>query len=289
MSGRLDGRVAVVTGAGRGLGRAHALTLAREGAAVVVNDVGGSADADDRSPAHDVVEEITKAGGSAVASIADVSDWAAAEQLVATATSQFGDLNILVNNAGLLRDRTIVNMTPQEWDLVIGVHLRGSFATLHFAAAHWRGLSKSGAPVYGRAINTTSVAGLFYYPGQANYGAAKAGIAALTGIAAKELQRYGVTVNAISPAALTRMTEGLQSTSAWTSEEHGPEQVAELVAWLASDEAADVTGQVFGVGIGEVYLTEPWRKGRTARQQGGFSVGELGPVVRDILSPADDA
>jgi NAD(P)-dependent dehydrogenase (short-subunit alcohol dehydrogenase family) len=287
-SQRLSGRVAIVTGAGRGLGLAHARALARYGAAVVVNDVGGES-GPDGTPSEQAVADIVREGGRAISNASDVSDWEQVEALVQQAISTFGRLDILVNNAGLLRDRAIINMTSEEWDLVLGVHLKGSFATIHFAAQYWRDMFKAGEAVAGRVINTTSVSGLYCYPGQANYGSAKAGIAALTGIAAKELARYGVTVNAISPAALTRMTEGLESTKNWSDEGEGPAQVGELVAWLASDEAAHVSGQVFGVGRGQVYLNEPWKRGPAIERPGGFKAEEYGAVVADLLGHQADA
>src|SRR4051794_12423077 len=215
MTGICDGRVAIVTGAGRGIGRGHALELARQGARVVVNDIGASLDGEgaDTGPAQAVVDEITAAGGEAVANTDDVADWAGAERLVGQAIATFGRLDALVNNAGILRDRMIVNMTEAEWDAVIRVHLKGTFAPLHHAAVHWRERAKAGEAVDARVINTSSTSGLFANPGQGNYGAAKSGIASLTIIAAKELGRYGVTANAIAPGARTRMTENLRPRS----------------------------------------------------------------------------
>ena len=206
-----EGRVCIITGAGRGIGREHALMLAEHGAKIVVNDLGGSMDGEGSSggPAQEVVDEITKAGGEAVANTDDISDWAGAGRLVQQAVDAFGRLDVLINNAGILRDRMLVNMTEAEWDAVIKVHLKGTAGPSHHAAAYWREQVKSGHEVYGRIINTTSVSGIYGNPGQTNYGAAKAGIAAFTNIAALELGRYGVTVNAVAPVALTRMTEGL--------------------------------------------------------------------------------
>ena len=209
-----EGRVCIVTGAGRGLGREYALSLARHGAKVVVNDLGGSRDGTgtDAGPAQEVVDEITAAGGEAVANTDDVSSWDGAAGLVQQAIDTFGGLDVLVNNAGILRDRMLFSMTEEEWDAVIRVHLKGTFAPSHHAAAYWRERSKAGEPVDARLVNTTSVSGLYANVGQTNYGAAKAGIAAFTQIAAQELARYGVTVNAIAPGALTRLTGDLEMT-----------------------------------------------------------------------------
>ena len=206
-----EGKIAIVTGAGRGIGREHALSLASQGAKVVVNDLGGNVDGSggDLSPAEQVVQEIKGMGGEAVANGDSVSDWAGAERLINTAIETFGDLNIVVNNAGILRDRMLFSMSEAEWDAVINVHLKGTFAPSRFACVYWREQSKAGKPVSGRIINTTSVSGIYGNPGQTNYGAAKAGIASFTNIAALEMARYGVTVNAVAPVALTRMTEGL--------------------------------------------------------------------------------
>ena len=205
--GALDGRIAVITGAGRGIGRAHALLFAREGAKVVVNDLGGAEDGSgaDTGPAHDVVEEIKALGGEAVANTDNVAEFAGAERLIQSAIDAFGDLNVLVNNAGILRDRMLVNMSEAEWDDVVRVHLKGHFAPLRFAAAYWRERSKAGHEVNAAVVNTSSTSGLFNNPGQTNYGAAKTGITSLTIIAQKELERYGVRVNAIAPAAFTRL------------------------------------------------------------------------------------
>jgi len=286
MTGRLcDGRVCVVTGAGRGIGRAHALMLAAHGARVVVNDLGGSRDGhgEDRGPAEAVVEEIAAAGGQAVANTDDVSDWAGAERLVRQAVDTFGGLDVLVNNAGILRDRMIVNMTEDEWDGVIRVHLRGTFAPSRHAAAYWRDRAKAGEANDARIINTTSISGLYANPGQSNYGAAKAGIAAFTQIAAQELARYGVTVNAVAPGALTRMTDGSRMPDG-LRDRYDPAWVANVVTWLASPESRDVTGEVIesnGIVIG---IAEGWHRGPTETPPA--DPAEVGPVVRRLLASA---
>jgi NAD(P)-dependent dehydrogenase (short-subunit alcohol dehydrogenase family) len=245
---RLDGRVAVVTGAGRGIGRSVALLLASQGAAVVVADIGVAMDGSgrDAGPAAEVVEEITAAGGKAIASGADISDFAAAEGLIGTAIEQFGRLDVLVNVAGILRDRMVFNMTEQEWDDVIRVHLKGTFNTTRFASAYWRSLRDETAQ--NRIINFTSVSGLHGAPGQPNYAAAKMGIVGLTYSSANALGRYGVTVNAISPGAATRMTDSIpverqRSRSAGT-DERSPDNVAPIVAYLASERSGWITGRV---------------------------------------------
>src|SRR5215204_5183371 len=241
-----DGRVAIVTGAGRGIGREHALSLARQGAKVVVNDLGGNMDGtgDDASPAQQVVDEIKGIGGEGVANGDDISSWEGAQRLINTAIETFGDLHAIVNNAGILRDRMLTNMTEDEWDAVIKVHLKGTFAPSRWAAAYWREQVKSGRQLDNRIINTTSVSGIYGNPGQTNYGAAKAGIAAFTTIAALELSRYGVTVNAVGPVALTRMTEGLGNAPETDEEREAraPHWIAPIVTWLASEESAGVTG-----------------------------------------------
>jgi NAD(P)-dependent dehydrogenase (short-subunit alcohol dehydrogenase family) len=248
--GTLDGRVAIVTGAGRGIGRSTALQLASEGASVVVNDLGGAVDGSghDSGPAGEVVGEITSAGGKAVASGADVSDHAAAEGLIKTAISEFGRLDVLVNVAGILRDRMIFNMSEQEWDDVIRVHLKGTFNTSKFAAAHWRSLREEDAQ--NRIINFTSVSGLHGAPGQPNYAAAKMGIVGLTWSCANALAKYGVTVNAVSPAAATRMTDSIPTDRRRTdrpSDEdarRSPDNVARVVAYLASERSGWLTGRI---------------------------------------------
>lgn len=288
MTGLCAGRVAIVTGAGRGIGREHALSLARQGAKVVVNDLGGNVDGTggDLSPAEQVVEEIRGMGGEAVANGDSVSDWEGAQRLVNTAVETFGDLHVVVNNAGILRDRVLANMTEAEWDAVIDVHLKGTFAPSRWAAAYWRERAKAGQPVDGRIINTTSVSGIYGNPGQTNYGAAKAGIAAFTLIAALELGRYGITVNAVAPVALTRMTEGL-GPAPETDEERemsSPRWIAPIVTWLASAESKGVTGRVFEASGRVLAVAEGWSRGPRAEPVDDPT--QLGPVVADLLAQA---
>ncbi|HEX9775678.1 MAG TPA: SDR family oxidoreductase [Actinomycetota bacterium] len=282
--GALDGRGAVVTGAGRGIGRAEALLLAAEGARVVVNDLGGAWDGtgtDDR-PAQQVVDEIVAAGGRASANYDDVSSWDGAAALVAQAVNDFGRLDVLVNNAGILRDRVLINMTEEDWDAVVRVHLKGHAATIHHAAQHWRARSKAGEQVAGRIVNTASESGFIGMAGQANYAAAKAGIAALTMVAARELKRYGVTANCIAPRARTRLiTQTFGDTVMGAPAEEGafdefaPENVAPLVVFLASDAAAHVSGQAFVVYGGTVIRQQPWAGGVTIQKDGRWSHHEL--------------
>ncbi len=288
--GLLDGRVAIVTGSGGGIGRAHALAFAAEGARVVVNDIGVGLDgspAGGGSAAQGVVDEITAAGGEAVASGADVADWAQAEGLVHTAVDTFGRLDVLVNNAGIVRDRMIANTSEEEFDAVIAVHLKGHFATIRHAGAHWRAQSKQGKAVDARIINTSSGAGLQGSVGQGNYSAAKAGIAGLTLVAAAEMGRYGVTVNAIAPSARTRMTEtvfaDIMSTQDADFDAMAPENVSPLVVWLGSAESRAVTGTVFEVEGGVVRVAEGWARGAEADKGARWDPAELGPVVKDLL------
>jgi NAD(P)-dependent dehydrogenase (short-subunit alcohol dehydrogenase family) len=283
-----EGRIAVVTGAGRGIGREHALSLARHGAKVVVNDLGGNVDGSggDLSPAEQVVAEIVAMGGEAIANGDDISSFAGAERLIQAAIDHFGDLHCVVNNAGVLRDRMLVNMTEDEWDIVIKVHLKGTFGPSHFAAAYWRNQSKAGHEVDGRIINTTSVSGIYGNPGQTNYGAAKAGIAAFTTIAALELARLGVTVNAVAPVALTRMTEGL-GPAPETPEEadvRSPRWIAPIVTWLASAESKGVTGRVFEASGSTLAIAEGWHRGPTHAPIEDATL--LGPVVEGLLADA---
>ncbi len=283
-----EGRVAIVTGAGRGIGREYALMLAAHGAKVVVNDLGGSRDGTGASvgPAEEVVDEIRNAGGEAVADGNDVSDFAGAAEMIAQATRAFGRLDVLVNNAGILRDRMLVNMTEAEWDAVIKVHLKGTFGPAHHAAAHWRDLAKKGEKVDARLINTTSVSGIYGNAGQTNYGAAKAGIAAFTIIAARELGRYGITVNAIAPGALTRLTEDL-GMGKGTDEEKArlhPRWIAPIVTWLASTQSSHVTGRVFEASGTVLAVAEGWHRGPTTEPVEDPT--EIGPVVDELLRTA---
>ncbi|MDH4147379.1 MAG: SDR family oxidoreductase [Acidimicrobiia bacterium] len=266
MTRMCEGRICIVTGAGRGIGREHALMLAEHGAKVVVNDLGGAVDGSgsDLSPAEQVVEEIRGMGGEAAANADDISDWEGAQRLVNTAIETFGGLDVLVNNAGILRDRVLANMTAEEWDAVVKVHMRGTFAPSRWAVAYWRERSKAGEANDARIINTTSVSGIYGNPGQTNYGAAKAGIAAFTQIAAREIKRYGVTCNAIAPGALTRMTEGLPGMPQDDEEARemmSPRWIAPLATWLASPVSADVTGRVIEVSGRVLAIAEGWHRG----------------------------
>ncbi|MCH9721341.1 MAG: SDR family oxidoreductase [Actinomycetia bacterium] len=291
--GLLDGRIVIVTGAGGGIGRAHALAVAAEGARVVVNDIGVGLDgspAGGGSAAQAVVDEITASGGQAVTSGADVADWTEAAGLIQTAVDTFGGLDVLVNNAGIVRDRMIATTSEEEFDAVVAVHLKGHFATARHAAAYWRAVSKSGKPVDARIINTTSGAGLQGSVGQGNYSAAKAGIAALTLVAAAEMGRYGVTVNAIAPAARTRMTETvfaeMMARPGSGFDAMAAENISPLVVWLGSVESADVTGRVFEVEGGIIRAAEGWRHGPEVDKGDRWEPGELGPVVRGLLADA---
>ena len=283
-----EGRVVIVTGAGRGIGREYALMLAAHGAKVVVNDLGGARDGTGASmgPAQDVVSEIVAAGGEAIANADDVSDFAGAAHMIQDAISKFGKLDVLVNNAGILRDRMLVNMTEAEWDAVIKVHLKGTFSPAHHAAAHWRDLAKQGQAVDARIINTTSVSGIYGNAGQTNYGAAKAGIAGFTIIAARELRRYGITVNAIAPGALTRLTEDLMMGRA--SEEDKarmhPRWIAPVVTWLASPQSAHVTGRVFEASGTTLAVAEGWHRGPTATPVDDPT--KIGAVVDELMRTA---
>lgn len=287
MSKLCEGRVAIVTGAGRGIGREYALMLARHGASVIVNDLGTSRDGrgSDGSAAQSVVDEIRAVGGKAVVNNDDVSDWTGAKHLVGAALSEFGQLDVLVNNAGILRDRLLVNMEESEWDAVIKVHLKGTFAPMHHASAHWRAeQKKTGQLVNARIINTTSTSGTYGNIGQANYGAAKAGIAALTIIAARELGRYGITVNAISPHAMTRMTEGLRERSPEEIALRDPRWIAPVVVWLASQQSSEVTARVFEVGGGVLAAMEGWHRGPEADPVDDPEV--IGAVLLDLARRA---
>lgn len=293
MSGICEGRVVIVTGAGRGLGRAHALEFARQGARVVVNDLGAEIDGTGSStgPAGEVVEEIRAMGGEAVANGADVADWEQAEAMVAQAIETFGRLDVLVNNAGFLRDRMLANTSEEEWDAVIRVHLKGHFAPARHAIAHWRDRAKAGEQVEGRVINTSSGAGLMGSVGQGNYSAAKAGIAALTLVQAAEWARYGVTANAIAPAARTRMTEQVfAETMAAPAEGQfdamAPENVSPLVVWLGSVDSAGVTGRVFEVEGGKISIADGWQHGPSFDKGARYEPAEVGAVVSDLLAEA---
>jgi NAD(P)-dependent dehydrogenase (short-subunit alcohol dehydrogenase family) len=282
----LDGRVAIVTGAGRGLGRAYAMMLAAHGAKVLVNDLGSSTAGTgvDRTPAQEVASMIEAGGGEAVVNTSDVAEWRGAQDLVQQAIDAFGGLDILINNAGILRDRMLVNMTEEEWDSVIRVHLKGTFAPMHHAANYWRIQSKAGKPVDGRIINTTSHSALFANIGQANYAAAKAGIAALSQLAARELQRIGVTVNAIAPRANTRMTENMREYTEEQIDRRHPEWIAALVTWLASRESRNISGRVFEAwGYGYAVL-ESWQHG--PQTDASRNPLELGSRIEQIVKYA---
>jgi NAD(P)-dependent dehydrogenase (short-subunit alcohol dehydrogenase family) len=284
MSRLCEGRVAIVTGAGRGVGREHALLLAAHGAKVVVNDIGAGLDGSgkDASPASEVVATIKKAGGEAITNGEDVSSWKGAKAMVDAAIAHFGKLDVLINNAGILRDRMLTNMDESEWDSVIQVHLKGTFAPSRHAAAYWRDESKKiGGPVKGRIINTSSTSGIYGNVGQTNYGAAKAGIAAFSIIAARELRRYGVTVNAISPTALTRMTEGLRQLTPEEAAIRDPKWVSPTVVYLASEEAQDITGRVIQAGMGRIGVCEGWRRGAEVPQVADPAVA--GALVREMI------
>ncbi|MBM3660433.1 MAG: SDR family NAD(P)-dependent oxidoreductase [Actinobacteria bacterium] len=287
--GICDGRVAIVTGAGGGIGRAHALTLAAEGAKVVVNDLGGSVSGEGASagPAQQVVDEILALGGEAVANTDDISDFDGAGRLVQQAVDAFGGLDVLICNAGILRDRMIANMTVEEWDAVIRVHLRGAFCPVRHAAGYWRDRAKAGETNDARIVLTSSTSGIYGNVGQTNYGAAKAGIAALTIIASAELARYGVTVNAIAPAALTRMTENLGGSFEPTEEvkaQMDPQWVANVVTWLASPESKDWTGRVIETSGNRTAVAHGWTRGPNSKTPADTPAG-----VRDVLVPLLEA
>jgi NAD(P)-dependent dehydrogenase (short-subunit alcohol dehydrogenase family) len=295
--GALDGRVAIFTGAGRGLGREHALLFAAEGASIVVNDLGGSSDGSgaDTGPAHDVVAEIEAMGGRAVANTDDITDWDGGQRLVQTAIDTFGDLHVLVNNAGILRDRFLFNMAADEWDAVIRVHLRGHFVPTRHAAEYWRNRSKAGNPVKASVINTSSPSGLFENPGQSNYGAAKAGIATFSNIIAKELDRYGVRVNAIAPVARTRLT---LETPGWgdrigppedgSFDSWDPANVSPIVAWLATEDCT-ATGKVFMVRGGQVETIQSWTRAGSVSKEGRWTIAELATEMKPLVDTADSS
>ncbi len=283
--GALDGRVAVITGAGRGIGREHALLFAAEGASVVVNDLGGANDGSgsDAGPAQEVVDEILATGGKATANTDNVADWAGAKNVIDQAVGEFGRLDILVNNAGILRDAFIASMEESQWDAVIAVHLKGHFAPLHHAAAYWKARTKAGDQVAGAVINTASPSGTFMpNAGQANYGAAKAGIAAMTLVAAQELERYGVRANAIAPVARTRLTLATPGMGAIFAQEvpdgefdaFSPANISPLVAYLATEKCA-ITGKVFAVQGGSIQELSGWSADKTTEVDGPWTIGNV--------------
>ncbi len=287
------GRIAVVTGAGRGIGRGEAIELARQGAKVIVNDLGAESDGSSASttPATEVVDEIRSFGGLAEVNTGDVSTWAGAQSLVEQAIDTFGGLDIVVNNAGILRDRMIVNMTEDEWDDVIRVHLKSTFATTHFAAGYWRNRSKAGEQNDARIINTSSASGIYGNTGQANYGAAKAGIASFTIIASKELGRYDVTANAIAPAARTRMTtpgtrERMGTFAEGEFDPHHPDNLGPIVAWLASPASRAITGRVFNAHGGHIGVSEGWRAGPSVDIDARWDARELGEIIPRLVEEA---
>ena len=286
--GSLDGKVAIVTGAGRGIGREHSIALAHAGAKVVVNDLGGSAagEGQDSAPAQQVADEIRGLGGQATANFDNVADFQGAENLVKQAVGEFGRLDVLVNNAGIIRDRMLVNLSEDEWDSVINVHLKGHYAPTRHAAAYWRQESKAGNPVAGRVINTSSPSGVFGNVGQTNYGAAKAGIAAFTVIAALELGRYGVTVNCLAPNARTRLTE--QTFGDIPVPEGGfdamdPANISPIIVGLASDDAANITGQCFFVYGGVVNVLKPWDMGISLSKDSRWEPEEFVTKLKEAL------
>ncbi|MCX4790897.1 SDR family oxidoreductase [Streptomyces sp. NBC_01221] len=294
MTGLCTGRVAVITGAGRGLGRAHALAHAAEGAKVVVNDLGVGLDGTGGAtgPAQQVVEEIRALGGEAVAHGGDITTTEGAASLIATALDAFGRLDTLVNNAGFLRDRMLVNLDDDDWDAVMRVHLKGHFLPLKHAAAHWRAEAKAGRTPEARVVNTSSGAGLLGSVGQGNYSAAKAGIIGLTLVAAAEMGRYGVQVNAIAPAARTRMTEQTFAETMAAPEDSGfdamaPENVSPLVVWLGSAASAGVSGRVFEAEAGRITVMEGWRPGPTADKGARWTPAEAGEATLKLLADSE--
>jgi NAD(P)-dependent dehydrogenase (short-subunit alcohol dehydrogenase family) len=292
--GHFDGKVAIVTGAGRGIGRAHALLLASEGAAVVVNDLGGTADGSgsDATAAQQVVEEIEAKGGKAAANHDSVSSWPGAERLVQQAVDTFGRLDVLVNNAGILRDKMSFNMDEAEWDSVVDVHLKGHFAPSRFAASYWRAKSKeTGEPVGATIVNTASESGLYGNAGQVNYAAAKAGIASMTIVMARELERIGVRVNAIAPVARTRLTEAVagdfMNPKEGEFDRFAPENVSAVVAWLASDLSAPATGQVVKVTGGQVQVLKGWRPLTEATDDKPWTIDSVHAVSEALFAKSD--
>jgi NAD(P)-dependent dehydrogenase (short-subunit alcohol dehydrogenase family) len=292
VTGICAGRIVIITGAGRGIGREHALAFAREGARVVVNDLGVAADGSGGSvgPAQDVVDEIVALGGEATANTDDIADWNGAQRLVQTAIDTFGGLDVLVNNAGFVRDRMLFTTSEEEWDAVIRVHLKGHFAVTRHASGYWRNRSKSGEPVDARIVNTSSGAGLMGSVGQGAYSAAKGGIAALTLVESAEMARYGVTANAIAPAARTRMTEQVFADRMQIPEsgfdENDPANISPLVVWLGSAESADVTGRVFEVEAGIISVADGWQHGPRVDKGARWDPAEVGTAVHKLLAQA---
>ena len=290
----LTGKVAVISGAGRGIGREEALLLAKQGAKIVVNDLGGHFDGtgQSRSPAEDVVKEIRSAGGEAVANFESVTDFKSAKRIIDCALDNFGKLNIVVNNAGILRDRMVFNMSEEDWDAVVGVHLKGTFNVARHATAYWREQHKAGNVLNGRLINTSSDSGILGNAGQSNYGAAKAAVAAMAVIIDREMSRYGVTANAIAPVARTRLTvDATPQTAGGMAKKEGewdaftPAHVAPLVAWLSSDDAKDCHGEVFRVGMGSVWLMRGWHTGAKVTKKGSmWEPAELGAKLKEELA-----
>jgi NAD(P)-dependent dehydrogenase (short-subunit alcohol dehydrogenase family) len=290
----LEGKVAVITGAGRGIGREEAIHMAKHGAKIVVNDLGGHFDGtgQSRSPAEDVVKEIRAAGGEAVANFESVTDFKAAKRIVECAVDNFGKLNIMVNNAGILRDRMIFNMNEEDWDAVVAVHLKGSFNLARHTCSYWREQHKNGNQLNGRLINTSSDSGILGNAGQSNYGAAKAAVAAMAIIVDREMTRYGTTANAIAPVARTRLTVdatpqtagGMAKAEAGKFDAFGPQNVAPLVAWLSSDDAKEVHGEVFRVGLGTVWLMKGWHSVGKVSKPAIWDPVELGVALKAELA-----
>jgi NAD(P)-dependent dehydrogenase (short-subunit alcohol dehydrogenase family) len=290
--GICEGRVVIVTGAGRGIGREHALELARQGARVVVNDLGATAGGEgaDASPAQEVAAEVRRLGSEAIVDGSDVADFAQSAALVQAAIDAFGRLDAVVNNAGILRDRMFANTSIEEWDAIMRVHLRGHFCVSRHACAHWRDRAKAGERVSARIVNTSSGAGLQGSVGQSNYAVAKAGIAALTLVQAVELARYGVTANAIAPSARTRLTENVFP-DMMRKPESGfdvmdPANIAPLVSWLCGEESGDVTGRVFEIEGGKISVADGWRTGPAIDRGGRWNPAEVGAAVREIIGKA---
>jgi len=292
--GLFDGKVAIVTGAGRGIGREEALLLAREGASVVVNDLGGSAEGSgsDASPAQQVVDEITADGGNAVANYSSVASFTDSKQLIDQAVETYGSLDILINNAGILRDKMSFNMDEDEWDLVVDVHMKGHFCTARHAGNYWRAKAKeTGSPVGAAIVNTASESGLYGNAGQLNYAAAKAGIASMTIVLARELERSGVRVNCIAPVARTRLTEGLAGDAMAAKEgefdRFGPDNVAAVAAWLASDLCNGISGQVVKVMGGVVQLLEGWRPLTEASSDKPWTIDSVDATRAALFAKSD--